>query len=180
MTKPYKILLSIVLLLATVSTSIAEDSTRTDKFNGEWVGRLVWVNPETHLYSPVLTNIKLDAHPGLDVKLSINKQDVRVFMLRNGDYKEIKEGQFDIKHNQYNAIVSALDQSEDKNDSSGHGGWSEAMTFDATFKKKDILYVSFVRAVNNYLEDHDYADSEGIVIGRYYRMAFGELVRVRR
>ena len=179
-TRKLSTLLAILTMTLCLPFSVyAADDIYMGGFDGVRKGTLKWVIPKLHDQSAILSSDWISKHEGMQIRLVIQKNAAKVFLKYPDEWREIMPGKFNSKSHKTNAIVSAFNSSDDIYDKTVKGGWVETWNFTLTHKSKEIIYVYFIKSVNNYLLPFDSKDEKETIIGRFYRGAFGELEKVR-
>lgn len=170
-----KICITLFIMFWLASSAYAIDDLYMGGFEGTWTGTLQWISPNAHEQSKFLTANWLSDHESMQIKLIVHKKSANVFLKYKGEWREIMPGKFTIESHKTNAVVYAFNSSDDIKDMSGKGGWVETWSFTLTHKDKNRLFAYQIKSVNNYLSPYDRKDSNGTIIGRYFRSSFGEL-----
>ena len=103
-------------------------------FNGTWVGRLQSITPDSSDYPSVLNAV--NGKWGLEIKIVVDNQDVKVFRRPSQDWNEAKAGEFTISTHKTNAVIFATNSSEDIYDETGYGGWVETWNITLSHKRR--------------------------------------------
>lgn len=123
--------LSLMLIVlgacATVAPKIGKSDSRLD---GWWDGTIK----------------KTDEGPDndLQLRLAINGDQIRVWVVHSGQWIEAKPGSFRISRYMSNAVIYAMDSGEDDD-----GTWVESWGLLVTLRSPDELLITWSRLVNN-------------------------------
>jgi hypothetical protein len=164
-----------VLFAVSGAVARADDDPFMGGFDGRWQGEMAVIDMTPYDPGASAPSVKTRK-----VQIVINGASAHVFYFydKTNSWNEVKAGEFVLAVHKTNAVLYATDSSEDVYDKTGSGGWVETWNYTLTHKDRDSLYVTFVRAVNNYLEPPDKKDDAGHREGRFFVVAFGEMRRV--
>jgi hypothetical protein len=170
---PIKTIMCALAILCGIGTcAIAQDD---DLYYGGFDGR--WEGAMAHVPLQQFDVPNVNYAP-VEYAFSITGQDVKVYEKLNGVWQERKLGGFRLVQFKTNAIIVSITASSDIKDQTGSGGWVETLNFTITHKDRDGLYVSLTRAVNNYLHAYDDKSADGVPLGRFVNVLYGEMDRV--
>ena len=122
-------------------------------FDGDWIGQVTAVSAQK---APFDT---LDNGP-ITLRLLIRRGQASILARGKGDWSVVMPTKTHLVVQNTNAIVYGNDASLDETDKTGNGGWVETWNMTLTKKDDKLLYVYFVRAVNNYLLPPEYRANE--------------------
>ena len=80
----------------------------------------------------------------LELRLSIDGEHAKVWVVHEGGWVEVKPGTFQVRRQLSNAIISSIDSGEDED-----GTWVESWVLVTTPVASDKLLVAWTRVVNN-------------------------------
>lgn len=167
MTTSLRSMLFACAIIALAPTTAASEDLYYGGYDGVWRGKLKISMLDLKSGAP-------QPDPSdLEFELQIRGNVVHVFS--GADHEEVKAGGFRIATHKTNAVIYTTDSANDVYDKTGVGGWVETWNFTATHKDTNTLYVSWVRAVNNYLRP-PWRDRKG---QPFVLSGFGELNRAR-
>jgi hypothetical protein len=148
--------------------ALAQEPDYMGGFEGRWEGPLKSIEPQA--YDAVHgTNLADD----MQLAFTVKNDAVSVFSsAAKGDWTEVKPGKFQILPFKTNAVISALDSSNEGPDKQG---WVETWNISVTHKDRDHLLVIFTRQVSNYSTPDE---NHGSTPGRFLSLGVGEMHRV--
>lgn len=114
---------------------------------------------------------KTDLEDDLRLRLAINGNQVKVWVVHNGQWIEAKPGSFRIDRYMSNAVIYATDSGEDDD-----GTWVESWGLLVTLRSSDELLITWSRLVNNIDTplDREYSKFSAQASGVLHRTSSGE------
>jgi hypothetical protein len=164
----WSILAAVLILIANIHESRSQD-LYFGGFDGTWEGTIRARNIDLNSFES--EGEVAEAR----YKFVVTGANVHVFAFikSKNEWSELKPNIFQIVTNKTNAVIYAINSSQDVMDRTGSGGWVETHVYTVTHKDADHLYVYRTRAVNNYLISSDKDDARVLAAGG------GELSRVK-